>query len=261
MKDNTDRIMEVFSALGKCNLAGFNGFLGSWGVDYILLQSGILDALRQGLSCCTSHVADENCASAKRSNRIASIMRLKAFISDDLSRTDIWTVFLTQQSCDGLVSNVKALRQGLSCCTSHVADENCASAKRSNRIASIMRLKAFISDDDLSRGIYGQFSAAILPIYFVKLLASVSWISLAIDISPPTTLLVNLCFFGYGLENNTSISKLEELIKGRLSCGGDDFKRAFVLYYLSNFLTPTANSKVDFTAVKSLVNVGEILLL
>nr|GMC69245.1 uncharacterized protein LOC110792070 isoform X1 [Ipomoea batatas] len=62
----------------------------------------------------------------------------------------------------------------------------------------------------------------------------------------------------YGLENNTSISKLEELIKGRLSCGGDDFKRAFVLYYLSNFLTPTANSKVDFTAVKSLVNVGEI---
>nr|GME01756.1 hypothetical protein Iba_contig2704CG0020 [Ipomoea batatas]GME09403.1 hypothetical protein Iba_scaffold8682CG0010 [Ipomoea batatas] len=62
----------------------------------------------------------------------------------------------------------------------------------------------------------------------------------------------------YGLENNTSISKLEELIKGRLSCGGDDFKRAFVLYCLSNFLTPTANSKVDFTAVKSLVNVGEI---
>nr|GMC80144.1 hypothetical protein Iba_chr04aCG17570 [Ipomoea batatas] len=72
---------------------GFNSFLGSWGVDDILLQSGILDALRQGFSCCTSHVADENCASAKRSNRIASIMRLKAFISDDdLSRGNIWTV-------------------------------------------------------------------------------------------------------------------------------------------------------------------------
>nr|GMD42585.1 uncharacterized protein LOC109153947 [Ipomoea batatas] len=62
----------------------------------------------------------------------------------------------------------------------------------------------------------------------------------------------------YGLENNTSIVKLEELLKGRLSCGGNDFKRTFVLYCLSTFLTPTANRKVDFTVVKSLINVGEI---
>nr|GMC74003.1 hypothetical protein Iba_chr03cCG6130 [Ipomoea batatas] len=54
-------------------------FLAAGELRYIF-RLEFLRALRQGVSCCTSHAADENCASAKSSISIATIMRLKDFI-------------------------------------------------------------------------------------------------------------------------------------------------------------------------------------
>lgn len=58
--------------------------------------------------------------------------------------------------------------------------------------------------------------------------------------------------------DNTHVAKLEEVLKGRLSNGGEGFKWLFILYCLSIFLTLTTNRKVDFYAVKYAVEVGEI---
>nr|GMC80162.1 hypothetical protein Iba_chr04aCG17740 [Ipomoea batatas] len=58
-------------------------FLAAGELTYIFR----LGFLRQGVSCCTSHAADENCASAKSSISTATIMRLKDFI---LVATDNW---------------------------------------------------------------------------------------------------------------------------------------------------------------------------
>lgn len=62
----------------------------------------------------------------------------------------------------------------------------------------------------------------------------------------------------YGIDRVYPLSKLKNLIKERLTDGGDDFKRLFVLYSLSSFLTPTANGMVDFSALKALIDVEKI---
>ncbi|KAL8504793.1 hypothetical protein ACS0TY_016109 [Phlomoides rotata] len=63
----------------------------------------------------------------------------------------------------------------------------------------------------------------------------------------------------YGIDRVCSLCKLKNVMEEKLADGGDDFKRFFVLYCLSSFLTPTVNGMVDFNAVKSLLDVDKIV--
>lgn len=62
----------------------------------------------------------------------------------------------------------------------------------------------------------------------------------------------------YGIDRIYPLSKLKTLLEERLTEGDDDFKRFFVLYSLTSFLTPKSNGMVDFNALKSLLDVEKI---
>ncbi|XP_073059459.1 uncharacterized protein [Primulina eburnea] len=62
----------------------------------------------------------------------------------------------------------------------------------------------------------------------------------------------------YGIHARSPLSSLKDVIQTRLTDGGDDFKRFFILYSLCSFLNPSSNRLVSFGVVKSLVQVERI---
>ncbi|XP_075506832.1 uncharacterized protein LOC142543449 isoform X2 [Primulina tabacum] len=62
----------------------------------------------------------------------------------------------------------------------------------------------------------------------------------------------------YGINARSPLSSLKDVIQKRLTDGGDDFKRFFILYSLYSFLTPSSNRLVSLGVVKSLVHVERI---
>ncbi|KAK6149533.1 hypothetical protein DH2020_017058 [Rehmannia glutinosa] len=61
-----------------------------------------------------------------------------------------------------------------------------------------------------------------------------------------------------GIDGTSSVGTLKSKLMGEFKERGDDFKRMFVLYSLSTFLTPTANRTIDFSCFKSLLDVDAI---